>query len=114
MSAKKSIKPSAFYTFKNPHVCRSADPHFTGGLILSVFVLGITKAIDKEKLPQLGYTTGRNSYWLANIARLLDAILTPGQHIERDLTYRRSCDRENDLLPILQNVTVTDTHHTRH
>jgi len=37
--------------------------------------------IDKEKLPQLGYTTGRNSYWLANVARLLDAILTPGQRI---------------------------------
>ena len=89
----------------------SADPHFTGGLILSVSILGITKAIDKEKLPQLGYTTGRNSYWLANVARLLDAILTPGQRIERDLTYRRSCDRENDLLPILQNVTVTDTRH---
>jgi len=41
-----------------------------------------TKAINKEKLPQLGYTTGRNSYWLVNVARLLDVILTPGQRIE--------------------------------
>ena len=65
----------------------------------------------KEKLSQLGYTTGRNSYWLANVARLLDAILTPGQRIERDLSYVSSCDRKNDLLPILQNVTVTDTRH---
>ena len=69
------------------------------------------KAINKEKLPQLGYTTGRNSYWLANVARLLDDILTPGQRIERDVSYGRSCDRKNDLLPILQNVTVTDTRH---
>ena len=45
------------------------------------------KAINKEKLPQLGYTTGRNSYWLTNVARLLEAILTPGQRIERDLSY---------------------------
>jgi len=28
---KKSAKPSAFYTFENPQVRRSADPHFTGG-----------------------------------------------------------------------------------
>jgi len=42
------------------------------------------KATDKEKLPRLGYTTGRNSYWLANVARFLDAILTPGQRIERE------------------------------
>ena len=72
---------------------------------------GTVKAINKEKLPQLGYTTDHNSYWLANVVRLLDAILTPGQRIERDLSYRRSCDRKNDLLPILQNVTVTDTRH---
>jgi len=73
--------------------------------------VALSKAINKEKLPQLGYTTGRNSYWLANVARLLDAILTPGQRIKRDLSYGRSCDRKNDLLPILQNVTVTDTRH---
>jgi len=66
----------------------------------------VTKAIDKEKLPQLGYTTGRNSYWLANVARLLNAIFTPGH-----LSYGWSCDRKNDLLPILQNFTVTDTRH---
>jgi len=41
-----------------------------------------TKAIDKEKLPQLGHTTGRHSYWLVNVARLLDAILTPRHRIE--------------------------------
>ena len=28
---KKSAKPSAFYTFENPHVRRSANPHFTRG-----------------------------------------------------------------------------------
>ena len=28
------------------------------------------KAIDKEKLSQLGYMTGRNSYWLANVGPL--------------------------------------------
>ena len=78
--------------------------------ILSVSLVS-RKAINKEKLPHLGYTTGRSSYWLANVARLLDAILTPGQRIERDLSYGRSCDRKNDLLPILQNVTVTDTRH---
>jgi len=76
----------------------------TGGLRCAR-VVGSTKAIDNEKLSQLGYTTDRNSYWLANVARLLDAILTPGQRTERDLSYGRSCDRKNDLLPILQNVT---------
>jgi len=81
---------------------------------LSHACMGRSKAIDKEKLPQLGYTTGRNSCWLANVARLLDAIVTPGQRIERDLSYGRFCDRKNDLLPMLQNVTVTDTRHTRH
>jgi len=79
-----------------------------------VFLALVHKAIDKQKLSQLGYMTGRKSYWLANVARLLDAILTPGQCIERDLSYGRSCDRKNDLLPVLQNVTITDTHHTRH
>jgi len=44
------------------------------------------KAINKEKLPQLGHTTGRSSYWLANVAWLLDAILTPGQRIESLVT----------------------------
>jgi len=29
---KQSAKPSAFYTFENPQVRRSANPHFTGGL----------------------------------------------------------------------------------
>jgi len=76
-----------------------------------VFEILTTKATDKEKLSHLGYTTGRNSYWLENVAQLLDAILTPGQRIERDLSYGRSCDRKNGLLPILQNVTVTDTRH---
>jgi len=32
MSAKKSAKPSAFYTFENPQVHTSADLHFIGGL----------------------------------------------------------------------------------
>ena len=70
----------------------------------SVYVL-IT-AIDKEKLTQLGHTTGRNSSWLVNVAQLVDAVLTPGQRI---FSYERSCDQKNDLLvlPILQNVTDT-------
>jgi len=53
---------------------------------------GTVKAINKEKLPELGYTTDHNSYWLANVVRLLDANLTPGQRIERDLSYGRCCD----------------------
>jgi len=64
----------------------------------------------KAQLPQLGYTSGRNSYWLANVARLLDAIFD-SRSVYRDLSYGRSCDRKNDLLPILQNVTITDTRH---
>jgi len=35
---KKSAKPSAFYTFENPQVRRSANPHFTGGLGLRLSV----------------------------------------------------------------------------
>jgi len=74
-----------------------------------------TKAIDKEKLPQLRYTTGRNSYWLANVARLLDAILTPGQRIDRQtaLVMERTISYQyykTSPLPIL----VTDTRYTRH
>ena len=38
-SAKKSAKPSAFYTFENPQVRRSANPHFTGGLICQCLYL---------------------------------------------------------------------------
>jgi len=34
-----------------------------------------------QKLPLLGHSTGRNSYWLANAARLLEAILTPEQRM---------------------------------
>jgi len=70
----------------------------------------MTKAIYKQKLPQLGHTTGRNSYWLANVAWLLDAILTSGQRIESLVT--EGLVTENDLLPILKNVTVTDTNVT--
>ena len=44
-------------------------------------VVATPKAIYIYKLPQLGHTTGRNSYWLANAARLLDAILTPEQRM---------------------------------
>ena len=101
--------------------CLKMECHLAAAVIRSVRGLGqyltahaLTEAIDKEKLPQLGYTTGCNSYWLANVARLLDAILTPGQRIERDLSYGRSCDGKNDILTILQNVTVTDTRHTCH
>jgi len=39
-----------------------------------------------------------------------------GRHFDcrsayRVFSYGRSCDRKNDLLPILQNVTVTDARH---
>jgi len=77
------------------------------------------KAIDEEKLPQLGYTTGRNSYWLANVTRLLDAIVTPGQRIERETLVMEGLVTERTISyqycktspsPIL----VTDTRHTCH
>ena len=81
---------------------------------LHLIELAYAKAI--KKLPQLGYTTGRNSYWLANVARLLDAILTPGQRIERDLMEGLVTERmiscqycKTSPSPIL----VTDTRHTR-
>ena len=66
----------------------------------------MTKAIYKQKLPQLGHTTGRNSYWLANVALLLDAILTSGQRIESLVT--EGLVTENDLLPILNKNSSGD------
>ena len=78
------------------------------------------KAIDTEKLPQLGYMTGRNSYWLANVARSLDAILTPGQCIEtlvmegfvteRTILYQYC---QTSLSPTLVTLVI-NTHHTYH
>ena len=63
--------------------------------------------------------TGRNSYWLANVARLLDAILTPGQHIEREtlvmeglVTERTICYQYCKMS--LSLILVTDTRHTQH
>ena len=93
-------------------------------------------------MPQLGYTSGRNSYWLANVARLLDAILTPGQRIEtlvmegpvteRTISYqycktspsptlvadtrhtRHTCHRHSSTTLVTLVTLVTDTRHTRH
>ena len=85
--------------------------------ILSVSLVS-RKAINKEKLPHLGYTTGRSSYWLANVARLLDAILTPGQRIERETLVMEGLVTERTISYQYCKTSpsptlVTDTRHTR-
>jgi len=74
------------------------------------------KATYKQKLPQLGHMTGHNSCWLANIAWLLDAILTPGQRIKslvmEGLTTERTISYQYcKTSPSLTLVTVTATRH---
>ena len=59
------------------------------------------KSIYKQKLPQLGRTTGRNSYWLVNVTRFLVADSRPVYGI---VSYARSCDWKNDLLQICWNM----------
>ena len=58
---KKSAKPSAFYTFENPQVRRSANPHFTvytgaGVKHLNVHVHLVTTQLKGPYKPRTGRT----------------------------------------------------------
>ena len=79
---------------------------------LNTNLAGSVRALYKQKLQQLGHTTSRR---LAGERRLIAGRHFDNRSLYRVLSYGRSCDRKNDLLPILQNITVTDTsHHHQH